>query len=194
MTAEKTVSQPKFYEGPTDILGDVHLRQRFFTYRCSGGLIAGKTFNVMFTIERPARIVWPCFKDLNCWQNVYHHYYSGVIGDLEGKTFHLSSTPDGPALYRYKVERVIPEHLIVISQPVSDEVRAAGFSPDTHVFMLNEHGGRTVATILMQHASLLRDRTEDEALEPWRTMSRDSHMKWRDFFIPTLKKLVAGAQ
>jgi hypothetical protein len=73
-----------------------------------------------------------------------------------------------------------------------------GVSPGFHVFMLNEHGGQTVVTILMNHASVMEDssRTErmtaEDALRPWcdETAAPEWHRKWRDDFIPALKTLV----
>src|SRR5687767_9270596 len=86
-----TVLAPKYYEGPVDIAGDVHVRIRYFTYLTDEGLVSGRNTNHMFTIERPARQVWPYIKDFNLWQNAYGFYYSGVVGDLEGKFFHISA-------------------------------------------------------------------------------------------------------
>jgi hypothetical protein len=188
--AQGTALVPRFYEGPADIQGDVHLQQRYFTYQTEAGWVAGKTFNVMFTIDRPAKDVWPHLKDFNPWQNSYGHYYSGVLGDLEGKTFQLGSDPHEPGPHQYKVVRVIPEHLIVLLQPVPQDINTTDFSPDCHVFMLNEHDGKTVVTALMEHASLSKDTTEQDALSPFREVAPESQRKWRDIFIPTLKNLI----
>lgn len=191
--SDGTVRAPHFLEGPAEIVGDIHLHQRFFTYRLDAGLVSGKTFSVMFTIDRAASDVWPHLKDLNPWQNAYGHYYSGVVGDLEGKRFHISSTPNGPGVYHYNVVRVIPQHVMVLLQPVPQEAEAAGLSPDCHVFSLHEHGGKSTVTVLMEHASLSHNKTQEEALRPWREMAVESQRKWRDIFIPTLKKLVYEA-
>jgi hypothetical protein len=194
-TATGTILAPCFYEGPAEVLGDVHLSQRFFVYKTDTGKVAGKTLNVMFTVGRSAKDVWPHLKDFNPWQNSYGHYYSGVLGDLEGKTFVLSDRSGEPGQYLYNVLRVIPEHLIVLSEPLPEESRAAGMSPDCHVFMLNEHGGKTVVTCLMEHASFIRDViTDEEALRPWRDAAPESHRKWRDIFVPTLKKLICQSR
>jgi hypothetical protein len=92
------------------------------------------------------------------WQSQLSHFYSGVVGDLEGEEFFLTLDKSKRG-YRYEVLRVIPEHLLVFSQPLpepGEEISVPGHgvvSPGFHVFMLNEHDGKTVATILMQHAS-----------------------------------------
>lgn len=203
-----TVQARRYYEGPSDIRGDVRVHGRFFTYRTDAGLVSGCAFNVMFTIDRPAREAWPYVKDFNLWQNAYNHYYSGVVGDLEGKTFRLSVKPNDPGPHHYRVERVIPEYLIVFNQPVptteeeTRSLKALGYpgvyavSPGYHVFMLNEHGGKTDVTIFMEHATVMAPRnqkmTDEEALAPWRGEKKAPEWlrKWRDDFIPTLKKLV----
>jgi hypothetical protein len=185
-----TVPDPSYYGGPADIDGDVHLHQRYFTYKTHAGWVGGKTFNVMFTVDRLARDVWPHLKDFNRWQNSYGHYYSGVVGDLEGKTFRLGSAPDETGPHQYLVRRVIPEHLIVLLQVIPEHGSAGDINPDCHVFMLNEHNGRTVVTVLMEHASLSNGKTEEEALRPWREVAPESQRKWQDIFIPTLKQLV----
>src|SRR2546430_10199387 len=87
---EGTTSVPRSYEGPVDVSDDVSVRQRYYTYRTDAGWVACKTLNVMFTIDQPVKDVWRYFKDFNLWQNSYHHYYSGVVGDLEGRTVRLT--------------------------------------------------------------------------------------------------------
>lgn len=184
-----TALAPNFYDGPVDIQDDVCLHQRYFSYKVDSGWVAGKTFNVTFTIDRLPREVWPRLKDFNPWQNSYGHFYSGVVGDLEGGTFLLGSKPDDADATLYNVVRVIPEHLIVLMQPqVKGKPSCVGL--DSHVFMLHERDGKTVVTCLMEHASLFNDTTEQEALRPWRDVAPESQRKWRDIFIPCLRKLV----
>jgi len=181
-----------FLEGPAYIRDDVHVRQRFFTRHSDAGTLVGKTLNVMFTIDRPAKEVWGQLKDFNLWQNSYEHYYSEVVGDSEGKTFRLSLVRDEPGPHQYKVVRVIPEHLIVIVQPLLVDGSDPGSSPDCHVFLLNEHGGKTTVTALMEHAIRVTTGTVDEAVARWQKIAADSQMKWVEYFIPTLKKRVYG--
>ena len=186
-----TALAPRFYEGPMDIQGDVQLHQRFFAYKTDPGWVTGKTFNVMFTIDRPGSEVWPHLKDFNPWQNSYGHYYSGVIGDLDGATVLLGSKPNDTEGTLYNVVRVVPEHLIVLMQPAAEE-KPSDVGLDCHVFMLNEYSGKSIVTCLMEHSSLYKGRTEEEALRPWREVAPESQRKWRDIFIPQLKKVVAA--
>lgn len=206
---EGSVREPTYYEGPEDIQGDVRLRGRYFTYRTELGLVAGCNTSILFAIDRPVRQVWPYFKDFNLWHT--QHHYSGVVGDLEGKTFHLSLKPNDPARFdlarhQYQVVRVIPEYLIVIHQPVQPVYEGLpGFglvSPGFHMFALHEHGGATQVSVVMNHASVMEDAVRGqgisvaEALHPW---SNDKalpewHRKWRDDFIPGLKALVYGRE
>jgi hypothetical protein len=127
------------------------------------------------------------------WQNSDHHYYSGVLADLEGKSVRLtlgSDVNDPNRLFGdYDVVKVIPENLIAISQIVARDGPLAGVAGYT-VLMLNEHEGRTVITILMEHHRSNPGLTEEQALALWRKMAPDSQRKWRDLFIPTLKRLV----
>jgi hypothetical protein len=191
----------QIHQGPERIEGDVKLNRQFFTYEIDAGLVAGSLLTVMFTIERPAKDVWPYFKDFNLWQNVYSYFYSGVIGDLEGQEFFLTPDPNERG-YRYEVIRVIPEHVMVFSEPVpgpDEDVSVPGLGvvrPGFHAFMLNEHAGQTVVTGLMQHASLMADASganemsAEEALAPWAEMGVEGVQKWAEVFIPTLKRLV----
>jgi hypothetical protein len=191
----------EIHQGPRRDEGDLHLNRQFFTYEIDAGLVAGSLLSVMFTIERPAKDVWPYFKDFNLWQNQLSHFYSGVVGDLEGDEFFLTLDKDKRG-WRYDVLRVIPEHVMVVSQPFpepGEDVSVPGHgvvSPGFHVFMLNEHEGKTVATILMQHASLMADAaagetmTAEEALEPWSGMGVEGVRKWAEDFVPTLRKLI----
>jgi hypothetical protein len=199
VSGEGTVLAPTYYEGPFVIQDDVHIRRRYYTYRTEEGLVAGTTLSVMFTIDRPQREVWPYIKDFNLWQNPFTHFYSGVIGDLDGKTFALSLDRNDLGKHRYQVVRVIPEHVIAIYQPALEENSPyipglGGISPGFHVFMLNEHAGKTVVTILMEHASYASgdpDMRVEEALGPWRAgPGPEGVRKWHEDFIPELKRLV----
>ena len=185
-----TVQAPNYYEGPADIQDDVHLSQRYFTYRTDGAWVAGKTFNVMFTIERSAKDVWPYLKDFNLWQNSYGHYFSGVMGDLEGKTFRIGDKPNDPGPHQFHVLRVIPESTIVVTHPAAQDDSMGGITSGFYVVMLNQHGGKSIVTLLMEHDTRAPHRSEEAALDPWRQVAPESHRKWRDIFIPNLKKLV----
>jgi hypothetical protein len=193
-----TARTPKYYDGYEDVDGDFRQRLRYYTYRTERGVVAGAVVNVTFTLERPAKEVWPSFQDFTLWQDAYEHYYSGTFGELEGKTFRIGRSPNEPGPHPYVVPRVIPEHLIVISQPIPEQPLPGlpGFgevSPGFHVFMLIERDGKTAVDILMEHASYAswsQETTDEEALAPWRRMTPDWQLKWRDIFVPTLKMLV----
>jgi len=193
--AESTAGFRNYHEGPSEVHGDVRLHQRYFTYKTASGWVAGKTFNVMLSLDRPAKDVWPLVKDFNLWQNCDHHYYSGVLGDLEGESVRLtlgSDLNDPNRLFGdYQVVKVIPQNLIAVSQLVAQDGPLAGVAGYT-VLMLNEHENQTVITVLIEHHRPSPGLTEDETLIPWRKMATDSQRKWRDAFIPTLKKLIQG--
>jgi hypothetical protein len=198
---------PRFFEAFTDTRQDVHLHGRYFTYRNSQGLVAGATVNVSFAVAKPVSQVWPYYKNFNLWQP--HHYYTGVVGDLEGKTFGISDRRDDSNIeHIYQVIRVIPEHLIVFFQPPAKEGTDTGLpglgivSPGFMVFMLEERNGGSVANILMEHASLMErfqatpKMTEEDALQPWRDpkMVPEWLRKWRDDFIPAFKAVIQKSE
>ena len=60
---------------------------------------------------------------------------------------------------------------------------------DAFVTMLNEHDGKTVVTVNMEHATRVTDKTEEEALTEYQAQPSPIGF-WRDHFIPTLKDLV----
>jgi hypothetical protein len=193
VSARGTAQFPNYYDGPADIRGDVHLSQRFFTYQIDGKWVGGKTFNVMFTIERRAKNVWPFLKDFNLWQNSYGHYFSGVMGDLEGKTFRIGDRPDDNGPHQFRVLRVIPESTMVVTHPPAQDDSMCGITTGFYVVMLNEHGGKSIITVLMQHDTRTAHVAEEAALHPWRKVAPESQRKWRDIFIPDLKTLVYAA-
>jgi hypothetical protein len=172
--------------------GDICLHTRVYTYKTDVMVVSGATISVMFTIHRMAKDVWPYLKDFNLWQNAYGYYYTGIVGDLEGKTFRISSRPnDLEAFYpfEYQVTRVIPEQLISIFQPAPEDGGTDGISPGIHIFMLNEYDSKTIVTVLMEHATRAIGATEEEAVAPWLKEMPEIQRMWRDVFIPTLKKL-----
>jgi len=204
LSREGTPANPRYYEGPVDVQGDVQQHYRFFAYETEEGFVAGAEATLTFTIDRPAKEVWPYYQDFNSWQP-HHHYsapmidlYSRADRDLGTETFALGPKPDdlGPA--RYQVLKVIPERLIVFYQPIPKNGMdphipgRVSVSPGFMVFMLNEHGGKTIANIYMDHAFQTRGMTEAEALQFWRgeNVVPEWVRKWRDDFIPTLKRLL----
>jgi hypothetical protein len=201
MTAEARRYEDAYHESSDDVL----LSLRYFTCRVPAGLVAGANIGVQFAIERPASELWPYASDWNLWQNESGFYYSGVLGDLEGQTFSLSTRPgDTETPHFYRVDRVIPDYLLVVSQPVLDDDQVGvyglpghgGYSAGNTVFMLNDVGGRTVLSAQMEHASVMarpgESMTEEEALAGWRSEGiLDAVYRWRDGFIPALKRLAA---
>jgi hypothetical protein len=193
-----TAQQPQYHDGPVETCGDIRLHRRCFTYLTEEGRVCGSDYNVVFTVDRSARVIWPYFKDFNRWQGSHHSYskvlgeaYSSEVGDLGAERFEITATPGGPpAPHPYQILKVIPERLIVVFQPIPEGGLNGGVSRGFHVFMLNEHDGHTLITCLMNHASRTVGLSEEQALEPWRKMAADGHRKWRDFFIPALKRLV----
>jgi len=193
------VQDPRYYDEAPVIQGDVSLHARYFTYKTEAGLVAGDNFSVMFTIDQPRKEVWPYFRDFNLWQSFY---YSGVVGDLEGKPLRLSTSPNEPGPCQYIVRKVIPEHLIVLDQPVPEPGYQGlrwwlgGVSAGFHVFMLSENTGKTIVTVLMNHASVMerasqrQEMTDEEATRPWRELVLDGMSTWRDDFIPRLRRVV----
>jgi hypothetical protein len=203
-TAAGTASAPIYHPGLDEIDGDVRQHSRLFTYHGEKGFVVGNRTSVSFSIDRPASEVWPYAKDWNTWQNQSSHYYSGVLGDLEGQTFSLSLEPnDTERPHFYEVLKVMPEHLIVILQPpnLGDGPEPtglpgyAGVSPGFHVMMINEHGGKSEIHVVMEHSSVMArpsdpELSEEEGLDAWREFLPGWHRKWREEFIPNLKKLV----
>jgi uncharacterized protein YndB with AHSA1/START domain len=196
-----TVSAPTYHDGPSAVEGDVHLRIRYFTYETAAGLVAGRNTSHIFTIDRPARDIWPVVSDFNLWHNVSNYFYSGVLRDLYTSeerdlgtgTFRITVKKDGePDLVTddYVVLKVVPEHLIVLHQPVPEDGGNGGVSPGFHVITLNEHEGKTTLTIYTEHAARTTGQTEEEALASYRETSPETLRRFRDDFIPTLKRLV----
>ena len=197
---EGTASSPKFREAYDETHDDLRISGRHFTFDTEEGMVAGASIDLTCTIDRPARDVWPYFKDHTLWQDAYHHYYSGVLGDLEGGSFGLSTDPNDFPKPRYDVIRVIPEHVIIVNQPIPDDDYSVapghlsgGVNPGVMVFMLSEYGGQTTVNIFMEHRFRTTSLTEDEALATFWWMP-DALLKWREVFIPALKMLVYDGQ
>jgi hypothetical protein len=195
---EGTESSPKYWVAFDEQHDDAKFSGRYFTFDTDEGLVAGATVDLTCTFDAPARDVWPYFKDHTLWQDAYHHYYSGVLGDLEGKTFMLNTEPDNFPKHRYDVIRVIQEHVIIVNQPIPDPGEAysigaghpqGGVNPGCMVFMISEYGGQTVLNIFMEHRFRTKTLSEAEAMETFWWMP-DALLKWRDVFIPALKMLV----
>jgi hypothetical protein len=177
-----------------------------FPYSNASGLFVGWQASVRFTIDAPREKVWPFFKDFNLWQNPYGYYYSRVIGNCYRKattgelgeerlsiTVKADGKPDEVWPYEYQVLKVIPEHLIVMHQPVAKDGANGGVSMGFHVFMLGQQGGKTEVMIEMEHLVLSDKTSEIEAVEAFQTIASEGEGFWLTIFIPTLKSLVARA-
>jgi hypothetical protein len=203
-----TRDRPTYREAFAEVDGEDRLRGQYYAYRSELGLVAGMLLSVAFTIDAPRAAVWPYLKDFNLWMNAAGYYYSGVVGDLEGRSFRAGAAPDdfdGP--HRYDVVRVIPEYLIVFSQPTPEGAYvnpvtgkpfgSGGVSAGFHSVAIEEFGGRTYVDFHMEHGSVAAGPDEadgidfDEAVAAWRELTDSSLPRWRDIFIPTLRKLVA---
>jgi hypothetical protein len=163
---------------------------------------------MMWSHDAPRERVWPYAKDFNLWQNVGGYYYSAVLGDIEGQPFSLGFEPSEVENVEfhdsafYKVEKVIPEYVLIVSQPVltDEQVKAygmtgyGGYSAGYHVLTLNDFGGKTTVAIATEHASVMArpgdPMTREEALAPVRNSGISHLHRWRDLFIPKLKQLV----
>ncbi len=195
---EGTASSPKYRVAFDEQVDDLKLSGRYYTFNTDEGMVVGATVDITCTFDKPARDVWPYFKDHTLWQDAYLHYYSGVLGDIEGKTFMINTEPRNFAKHRYEVVRVIPEHVIIVQQPIPGEDERysiaaghpqGGVHPGVMAFMLSEYGGQTVMNIFMEHRFRTKTLTEDEALATFWWMP-DALLKWREVFIPALKMLV----
>jgi uncharacterized protein YndB with AHSA1/START domain len=184
-----------YTDGPDDVHDDVRMTQQYYIHDTPSGRMVGKTSNVTFVLPSGPADVWPFLKDFNQWQNGDSHYYSGVVGDLEGKTFNLRLTADaeGRGPDQYHVLRVIPEHLIVLRQPGEWE-GGASVADGFHVFVLTHHRAGSLVSVFMQHARRVEDREAEATAQAWlREVASDSRRKWLEVFIPTLGKLVQAS-
>ena len=193
---EATVQDRTYYEGPCEIYDGERHHARYFSYPTNAGLVVGDCYSVAFTVDRPAKEVWRYLRDLNLWQSEHQNYFSGVLGDLEGKTFRMSDKPNDPGPHYYEMLKVIPEYLMIINQPIPSDGTTAGWpgrpgvSPGFHVFLLQEYEGKSTATVHMEHSALADTQDVQEALKPWRDIVENNAIpKWRKF-IPTLRRLV----
>jgi len=192
ISGEEGSPQRTYFDGPSEKIDGSQLRQRFFACRTPGGLIAGKDFNVMFVVDRPAKDVWRILKDFNLWQNSYGYFYSHIVGEMEGQTVFLTAKLGGRTVgpLPYKVLRAVPELLIVAYQPVPENGGNGGISPGFHVIMLSEFERKTTVTVMMEHATRSEGLDEEQALAASRAQAPESHRFWRDIFIPELIELI----
>jgi hypothetical protein len=89
--------------------------------------------------------------------------------------------------------RVIPEHVMVVDQPGDWD---GGPDPwdGFHVFMLNEHGGKSIVTVIMQH-SIHPEGDGEGKRDFWSSEeagggAKEWNRKWAHVFIPKLKQLI----
>ena len=193
-----TPERPDYHGGYEHVDGDVWVYGQTFSYRTGQELVAGATLSTRFTVDRPTRDVWPYLKDFNLWQAPAGYRYTGVVGDLEGKTFRLEADDTDIVPPESTVLKVIPEFMIVTSQGVpegSSYVGLGGIPAGFHVLTLNNHAGTTIVSYMGEHASVMArgadadTMTIEEALLPWHEAIKSAGDVWREKFIPAAKQL-----
>ena len=202
-----TVSAPTWYDGIDHNEGDFGFHLKNFTYMTVKGPVVGIIGSVMFTIDRPAKEVWPYLKDFNSFEGPYGIRYEGKDGnlvawgdlytseehDLGQETLTYGGTKNTWKSVPSSVIRVIPEHLLVLFENIPADGSTDGMSPGFHVFTLNEHGGQSIVYGIMEHSERSNAKTEAEALagSRWGPKQYDqaaSLGRWKQF-VPTLKDL-----
>src|SRR5262249_16615630 len=119
MATAAALGDRAYVEGSTWTDGDDRLHTTYFTYRIDAGLVGGARMTVHFAVEGTRKEVWPFLKDFNAWANSRGYFYDSVVGDQEGKSFRLSLDPNNfEGAMSYDVLKVIPEYVLVVSQPV----------------------------------------------------------------------------
>lgn len=191
MSSERLASTT-YLEGVEESAEGAHFNFRYYMRGAGEARTVGTIATMSFSVDAPVAVVWPIFKDSNLWHNAGGYYYSGVLGDLEGRTFRLSKAPNEDGPHQYRVIKVIPEHLIIFEQPGPWEGGALPYD-GYGVYELSEHDGRTTVTVLMQHANRPGAQSNEAAIGFWRPVVAAGHTRWRDVFIPTLRARVARA-
>jgi hypothetical protein len=184
------------------------IRRVVFSYRNGTEDVVGTKTSVHFTIDRPAKEVWPIFQDFNQWQSQIGYFMTGALGDREGDIEFLTGPKRENATIdqsqALKVAYIIPEQAIVLHSPPWEKVdknghRVGNRHEGKNVFMLTEVKGRTVVTAAMEHtfhyygpnsrsnASKGLAQKVQAAQEKKKKGSKDL---WEKSFIPKLKELV----
>lgn len=182
--------------------GEDKMQGDFFTFEENGLITAGYNVAIKFVVDAPAEDVWSHFKDFNAWFNVHGYYLKGepgdglaVPGDMEGQMMRLGSSPKGPWSLAYTIDKVIPKHLVVLTEIPRKHKDYISFG--YHVFMLTEYDGKTMVTVFMQHATRSADKTAEEMLIGPRNFMNTLSQKenfWTDVLIPKLRSLVVSTK
>lgn len=189
----------------------IPLRREVISYLEDGNIVVGTILSLHFTLNKPAKEVWPIFQNFNLWQNQSGYYYSGDFGDSEGGLGYLmfSSRP-GASFDRSQAfiyQQVIPEHSITAYAPAFESVDEKGVLRGykhigKHSLMLTDIKGKTVVTAVFQHNNIFGPDNHDKAKaylastvkaeqEKERKNIKD---KWETSFEPKLRALVEGKQ
>lgn len=203
-----TIRDPKFIEGFSLDEDGLRMHGEYVIYQCELGLVCGTRVTVKFTLDGSRREVWPFFKDQNAWMNPASYYFSHTIDDLEeGQTYRTAMDPndlDGP--HQWRLDKVLPEYVIVKSQlvPKGEYVGPTGkFGlgrvPAGYVVIgLDQfEPGKTEVAFFMEHSTLVAQpedaeaMSDEEAMAPWLPVMDAVVPRWRDVFLPALRKLVA---
>ena len=199
-----TVIEPNWVEGKAYSYPDFSIRYRHYTHATKSGPVVGIVASIMFTLDAPSDVVWKYMKDFNTFEGPFGIQYSGVWGelytseehDLGKQTLTYGGAYEDWTSVPSQVVRVIPQHQLTLFETIPADGSSGGISPGFHTILLNDHNGKTVVTAVFEHAERIAGVTEQEALQqsmwgPDKYDTETSMKRWRDDFIPTLKKLIA---
>ena len=168
--SEGTKLNPKYHKIIVTKRNNDIAEVSFYSFKDNGFSVAGLNLSIEVVIDKPAKDVWPHFKNFNTWTNKTGYYYwddttgkPGIFGDMQGKVVRLGPKEGGGL--EYVVHTVIPNKLI--GKKEIPRERDGVISSGDHAFILTENNGKTLITMMMQHESKASHKTEDELLKLW---------------------------
>ena len=150
----------------------------------------------MFTIDQPAKKIWPYFRNFNLWM-AGSTYNTDNLEEEVGNTIYFSINDDKnfssvvedtETFRKYmRVHKVVPEQLLVMDSLTLDEKNIS--SP--YIFSFHEHGGKTTIRLFAVYApAWIPKNKKDELVSSLKVMFDNTDMRWQDVYVPRLKQLV----
>ncbi|MFK8021575.1 MAG: hypothetical protein AB8B86_17570 [Pseudomonadales bacterium] len=191
------------------VLGDdgLTVRRSVFSYNNGADEVVGTTTSVHFTLDRPAKVVWPIFQNFNLWQTQEGVSFTGAFGDKEGELeyliYHVGNREKVSIdnSMAFIVQQLVPEHVIVLHSPLWERVGADGKRlgnrhEGKNVFMLSEVNGKTTVTAVMEHAyhyygADAKSNAEAGLKQRLKIAQNRKRDIWEGF-VPRLRQLVEG--
>lgn len=149
------------------------------------------------TFDKPASKVWPHIINFGSYQTDIGYRHASGPANQVGQIYELyfpivpeDKQDETDAATTLKTIRMIPNELWHGVNLIS--AGSWGVATGSNIFILEEFNGKTTAKFIMEKQFIFYNSSEEEVEKSMSHITDDANRRWREIYLPNLKKLVEG--